>query len=57
MKKPRIKDSRLFCVREAGLEPARLSALPPQDSASANFATPADSSLKWPKKAIREACK
>src|SRR5689334_21336235 len=40
MKKVQSK-LRTFGVREAGLEPACLSAPPPQDGASANFATPA----------------
>ena len=35
-------------VRTAGLEPARLTALPPQSSASANFATCARSSYNEP---------
>ncbi len=35
-----------FSVRKAGLEPARLAAPPPQDGASANFATSAEGTQK-----------
>src|ERR1051325_9730523 len=37
-----------FAVREGGLEPPCLAALPPQSSASANFATPAPKSNSIP---------